>query len=173
MAMQIEVLSVSVEDKGKYKLAEVAYKGQDGKVTAKKLMSFTYPDVFKVFADAKQGNVFSVESQKNDKGYWDWISASAGAAGGGAVSKPAAGSTGNPSPKSTYETAEERATRQVLIVRQSSLSNAVEFLGLNTKKVPSAQEVVEVASFFESYVFGKTSKPEVVDEFADVENDII
>ena len=167
--MNVEVLSVSVEDKGKYKMAEVAYKGSDGKVTAKKLMSFNYPDVFKVFADAKQGNVFSVESQKNDKGYWDWISASIGAAAG----PKAAPAPGNTSPKSTYETAEERANRQVLIVKQSSLSNAIEFLGLNQKKIPSPQEVVEVASFFESYVFGKTSKPEVVDEFADLENDVI
>ena len=154
MAMNVEVLSVSVEDKGKYKMAEVAYKGGDGKVTSKKLMSFNHPEVFKVFADAKQGNVFTVESQKNDKGYWDWISASTG----GAVAK-ATPTAGNVSPKSTYETAEERATRQVLIVRQSSLSNAIEFLGLNQKKVPSAQEVVEVASFFERYVFGRKDAP--------------
>lgn len=165
--MQVEVLSVSVEDKGKYKMAEVAYKGGDGKVTSKKLMSFNHPDVFKIFADAKQGNVFQVESQKNDKGYWDWISASIG----GAVAK-ATPTAGNASPKSTYETAEERANRQVLIVRQSSLSNAVEFLGLNTKKVPSVQEVVEVATFFENYVFGKTSSPSA-DVMEDLESDII
>lgn len=171
MAMNIEVLSVSVEDKGKYKMAEVAYKGGDGKVTSKKLMSFNHPEVFKTFADAKQGNVFSVESQKNDKGYWDWISASVGGAVGGAIGK-AAPTQGNASPKSTYETAEERANRQVLIVRQSSLSNAVEFLGLNTKKVPSVQEVVEVATFFENYVFGKTSSPSA-DIMEDLESDII
>jgi hypothetical protein len=165
--MQVEVLSVSVEEKGKYKMAEVAYKGGDGKVTSKKLMSFNHPEVFKTFADAKQGAVFQVESQKNDKGYWDWISASIG----GAVAK-ASPTTGNASPKSTYETAEERANRQVLIVRQSSLSNAVEFLGLNTKKIPSVQEVVEVATFFENYVFGKTSSPSA-DVMEDLESDII
>lgn len=169
MAITVEVLSVSVEDKGKYRMCEVAYKGNDGKITSKKLMSFNYPEVFNSFANAKQGNVFSVEMVKNDKGYWDWTTATTG----GAMSKPAPASIGNASPKSTYETAEERANRQVLIVRQSSLSNAVEFLGLNTKKIPTAQEVVEVASFFESYVFGKTSKPEAVDEFVDIENDII
>lgn len=166
MAMNVEVLSVSVEDKGKYKMAEVAYKGSDGKVTSKKLMSFNYPDVFKAFIDAKQGNTFSVEMQKNEKGYWDWVSASAGAA----TSKSAPSVSGNPSPKSTYETAEERANRQVLIVRQSSLSNAIEFLGLNTKKVPAVQEVVEVAKFFEDYVFGKTSSP---DPMEDLESDIL
>lgn len=172
MAITVEVLSVSVEDKGKYKMAEVAYKGSDGKVTSKKLMSFNYPEVFNSFANAKQGNVFSVEMVKNDKGYWDWTTATTGGAAGGATAK-ASPAPGNSSPKSTYETAEERANRQVLIVRQSSLSNAIEFLGLNQKKVPSVQEVVEVASFFEGYVFGKTSKPEVADEFAGLESDII
>lgn len=164
--MQVEVLSVSVEDKGKYKLAEVAYKGSDGKVTAKKLMSFTYPEVFKAFTNAKQGEVFNVESQKNDKGYWDWISISTG---GGSVS--AAKPSANASPKSTYETAEERATRQVLIVRQSSVAQAVAFLALNPKKVPAPQEVVEIAKYFESYVFGKQDTP--VDSFEDLESDVI
>lgn len=169
MAMNVEVLSVSVEDKGKYKMAEVAYKGGDGKVTSKKLMSFNHPEVFKVFVDAKQGSVFTVESEKNDKGYWDWISAVSGVQ---AASKASPTSTGNVSPKSTYETAEERANRQVLIVRQSSLSNAIEFLGLNQKKIPTPQEVVEVATFFESYVFGKTSSPSA-DVMEDLESDVI
>lgn len=169
MAITVEVLSVSVEDKGKYKLAEVAYKDAAGKVTSKKLMSFTYPDVYKAFTDAKQGNVFQVETQKNDKGYIDWISV---ATGGAASAAPAARS-GNATPKSTYETAEERAVRQVLIVRQSSLSNAVEFLALNPKKVPTPQEVVEVAKFFESYVFGKQDTPNVDGPLEELENDII
>lgn len=153
--MQIEVLSVSVEDKGKYKMMEVAYKS-DGKVTSKKVMSFgNAADVFKRLTNAKPGDTFDIKSEKNDKGYWDWISISDGT-GSMTAAKPA----GNATPKSTYETAEERANRQVLIVRQSSLSNAVEYLALNTKKVPSVQEVVEVAKFFESYVFGKQDTPE-------------
>jgi hypothetical protein len=153
--MQIEVLSVSVEDKGKYKMMEVAYKS-DGKVTSKKVMSFgNAADVFKRLTSAKPGDSFDIKSQKNDKGYWDWVGISDGT-GSMTAAKPA----GNATPKSTYETAEERANRQVLIVRQSSLSNAVEYLALNTKKVPSVQEVVEVAKFFESYVFGKQDTPE-------------
>lgn len=155
--MQIEVLSVSVEDKGKYKMMEVAYKGGDGKVTSKKVMSFgAAADVFSKLSSAKQGDSFEIKSEKNEKGYWDWISIGpVGSGGAVAAAKPA----GNASPKSTYETSEERANRQVLIVRQSSLSNAVDYLALNTKKVPSVQEVVEVAKFFESYVFGRQDTP--------------
>lgn len=153
--MQIEVLSVSVEDKGKYKMMEVAYKS-DGKVTSKKVMSFgNAADVFKRLVTAKPGDAFDIKSEKNDKGYWDWVGISDGT-GAVAAAKPA----GNATPKSTYETAEERANRQVLIVRQSSLSNAVSYMALNNKKVPSVQEVVEVAKFFESYVFGKQDTPE-------------
>lgn len=169
--MQIDILSVSVEDKGKYKMMEVAYKGSDGKVTSKKVMSFgAAADVFKRLTSAKQGDSFEISSTKNDKGYWDWVGiqdATAGAAASMSAPKGA-----NASPKSTYETAEERANRQVLIVRQSSLSNAVEFLALNGKKVPSVQEVVEVASFFEDYVFGRKDAP-VDTSIESLESDIL
>ncbi len=165
--MQVNVLSVSVEDKGKYKMAEIAYKDGDGKVASKKLMSFTHPDVFKQLSTAKQGDLFTIKSEKNDKGYWDWVQVSQGAEAG-SVKAPSAG---NASPKSTYETAEERANRQVLIVRQSSVSNAVAYLALNAKKVPTVQEVVEVARYFEDYVFGR--KEEVPGNIEDLESDII
>jgi hypothetical protein len=165
--MLVNVLSVSVEDKGKYKMAEVAYKNDEGKVTSKKLMSFgNSADVFKRITTAKPGDLFTIKAEKNDKGYWDWVSIQDGASEGGSVK-----AAGNPAPKSTYETAEERANRQVLIVRQSSLSNAVEFLGLNNKKVPTVQEVVEVAKYFEDYVFGRKDTPP--GSMEDLESDII
>lgn len=166
--MQIEVLSTSVEDKGKYKQLEVAYKNGDGKVQSKKIMSFASPDVFKLLSSSKQGDSFSIEAVKNDKGFWDWKSASAGAA-------PAAKASGaSPTPRSTYETAEERAQRQVLIVRQSSVSSAVEFLKLNSKKVPTVQEAIEVAKTFENYVFGKADTPQSAEarSIAEMEDDI-
>lgn len=154
--MQIEVLSVSVEDKGKYKMMEVAYKGGDGKVTSKKVVSFgAAAEIFKTLSSAKNGDSFEIKSEKNDKGYWDWV----GIGPAGSASAAPAASRGNATPKSTYETAEERALRQVLIVRQSSLSNSIEFLKLNSKKVPTVQEVVEVARYFEEYVFGKKDSP--------------
>lgn len=166
--MQIEVLSTSVEDKGKYKQLEVAYKDAGGKVSSKKIMSFAAPEVFKIISSAKQGDVFSIESVKNDKGYWDWKSAASGAA-------PAAKqASGTPAPRSTYETPEERAARQVLIVRQSSVSSAIEFYGLNSKKAPTPQEIVEVAKFFENYVFGKNESPkkDAVQELSEMDDDI-
>lgn len=166
--MQIEVLSTSVEDKGKYKQLEVAYKGSDGKVSSKKIMSFAAPDVFKVLSNAKQGDSFDVTTVKNDKGYWDWTSATSGT-GSGSVK---AATTASPAPRSTYETPEERANRQVLIVRQSSVSSAIEFYKLNAKKQPSTQEVVEVAKFFEDYVFGKNTTPKSDGGLSEMNDDI-
>lgn len=168
--MQIDILSVSVEDKGKFKMMEVAYKGSDGKVTSKKVMSFgAAADVFKRLTSAKQGDSFEISSTKNDKGYWDWVGIQDATAGVASVSAPKGA---NASPKSTYETAEERANRQVLIVRQSSLSNAVEFLALNGKKIPHVQDVIEVATFFEDYVFGRKDAP-VDNSMESLESDIL
>jgi hypothetical protein len=159
--MYIEILSVSVEDKGKYKMAEINYKGQDGKPAQKKLASFTNADVFKTLTGAASGSGFDIDQVKNDKGYWDWTKATS------ATSAKAAASTGNASPKSTYETAEERAQRQILIVRQSSLSSAIALLG--TKASP--QQAIEVAGLFEQYVFGKQEKEN--DGFENFESDIL
>ena len=77
------------------------------------------------------------------------------------VSKPAGKVLG-----STYETPEERAKKQVYIVRQSSISAAINMLSVNipSKSVISTEEVLEVAKEFEKYVF---SIPEV--EASDVD----
>jgi hypothetical protein len=54
------------------------------------------------------------------------------------------------SPKNTYETADERAHKQVYIVRQSSISSAIALL-------PKAkvEDILQTAKQFEEYVFGK------------------
>lgn len=169
--MDIQILSVNLEDKGKYQMLDVAFKSE-GQTKGKKLMSFgAGAEVFKVLKSAPSGSSWSVSSQKNDKGFWDWVSITQGGSSS-ASSTPSysGGSTvASPAPKSNYETAEERANRQVLIVRQSSVSNAVEFFKLNTKKVPSIEEVIQVARQIEDYVFGKKSVaageiPELTDD---------
>ena len=166
--MIVNVIATSTEDKGKYKMMEVVYKNAEGKASTKKLMSFTFPDVFKFFTSVKAGDNVSVTTVKNDKGFWDWTEAS-NSSGEEAVSKPSAG--GNTTPRSTYETADERAARQVLIVRQSTLSNALEYYKLAGKKAPSIQEIMEVASVFENHVFGRKDKPKDVN-ITELEDDI-
>lgn len=71
------------------------------------------------------------------------------------------------SPKSTYETPEERAARQVMIVRQSSISSAVAALKLD-KAALNAFDVLEMAKVFEAYVMGQDK----TNSFMDMEDDV-
>lgn len=164
--MQIEVISVNTNSvptaKGGYQIAEVAYKNlADGKVTGKKIMSFANKDVFKIVTSAKAGDVFDVTTEKDDKGYWQWKSLNSST---GAVSGPKAG--GFTSPRSTYETPEERKQRQDFIIRQSSLSSAIAALKTE-KNSPTFEEVAALAEKFVAFVY---NKPDNV--FADMEDDI-
>ena len=161
--MQISIISVSVEtkptQKGSYQQLEVVYKNLtfQGKVESKKLMSFgAAASTFKVLSQAQAGNVFEVTTVKNDKGYIDWTAA---AQTTGEVAPAAAATTGyaskaTPAPKSNYETPEERAQRQILIVRQSSVSSAVALLSTGAKTTPKVADVIAAAKELESYVFG-------------------
>lgn len=170
MQFTIEILAVTAVTKptakGSYVQLDVAYK-RDGKTEGKKIMSFTSKDVYNALKDATNGQVYTITSEKNEKsGYWDWVGASAGNA---STSAPKAVAAGNAAPKSTYETAEERAKKQVYIVRQSSISAAVELLKTE-KKQPTPEEVVEVARFFESYVFDSQKSSPV--DITELEDDI-
>lgn len=154
--MNITILSVSapvatVNGTKKYSTIEVAYKGEDGKVAGKKIVSFAQPAVYNILVDAKSGEVYSVVSEKvND--YWTWTSVKKGSESPSTSTTNTVGRSLNTSPKSTYETPEERAKKQVYIVRQSSLSNAIEY-SKSIKALKTKEEVVELAKFFEGYVF--------------------
>lgn len=177
MQIQIQFIDVSVEDKGKYKMAEVTFKDlAKGQTSSKKLMSFSNPVVYKTLVDAKKGEVYTIEMQKNEKGFWDWVAAATAngvnTAGGGspeAVTK-ATGSTSFASPKSTYETPEERAKKQVYIVRQSSISAAIDTLKTD-KKSPSVTEVLAVAQQYEAFVFGLDQQPPKLEDLPTFDDD--
>lgn len=139
MQFQIEIINVQSSTKpaktGTYTQLDVAYKRVDtGKVEGKKIMSFTNKDVFGIMSKATQGSIYTVTSEKVGE-YWQWttVESSSGDTSGGST-PVSTKTTGNPSPKSTYETPEERAKKQVLIVRQSSLAQAVEILSVNPGK---------------------------------------
>lgn len=165
--MNITILSVDIKTtptaKGSYQTADVAYKNNSfqGKVEGKKVMSFgATKEAFSTLALAQPGESYEVTVVKNDKGYNDWVSmvkAQAGAASP-ATAAPAAGKAASASPRSTYETPEERAQRQILIVRQSSLSSAISLLTTGAKVPPSTQSVIETAKVLEAYVFGTSAE---------------
>jgi hypothetical protein len=159
--MQIQIVTTSIETKptakGSYQQLEVVYKNLtfQGKVESKKLMSFgAGASSFKALSESSAGGVYDITVVKNDKGYNDWTSATMAVPG--AASAPVASVAGKPNttPKSTYETPEERAQRQILIVRQSSVSSAVALLTAGAKSPPKAADVISTAKELEAYVFG-------------------
>ncbi len=163
--MQIEIIKVEVTSKGKYRQANVAYKGPNGKVEGKQLVSFVYKDVFEKLSNASPGDVFDVKSEKvlnekDQKEYWQWTEAVLGGKSAGSDSGVQGQTSVSKTPvRSSYETPEERAARQVYIVRQSSLSTAVELVKATYPKgVPtdfSTDAIIELAKKFEDYVFAK------------------
>ena len=173
--------------KGSYQVIDLAYKNKSfqDKLEGKKVISFTNKDVFNVLQKAQFGDVFEVSRVKNDKGFWDWTAVNTGGASNNVPSassgSPVASTpmkTGTVTPKSNYETAEERAARQVLIVRQSSISSAVDLAVAN--KIKDPQEVITIAKTFEQYVFGKEPVNGIATEapptsgnfFEDMEDDL-
>ena len=160
--MKIEIVNVVVENKGKYQMANVSYKTEDGKVEGKKIASFTFKEVFKALSQSQTGDIFDVESQKNDKGYWDWTFVKAA---GKNTAPTSSGYSPTVRKGGDWETAEERAKKQVYIVRQSSIAAAIRLGELNGTTGPVTEEdIIASAKLFEEYVFDVPSVTEAVVE---------
>ena len=171
--MRIEIINVQAATKptktGKtYVQLDVAYKNltREGKIEGKKIMPFQNPDVHANLQKATMGQVFEVTTVKEGE-YWQWSNVQEVAKGGNVEPQTSAASSGyaskgTPSPKSTYETPEERAARQRLIVRQSCLSNAVETIKVDKKGVDPT-EALKLAERYVGWVFGEEAKVDVPD----------
>jgi hypothetical protein len=161
-----------------YTEIEVTFKSADNKVSNKKLNNLGFDKkVYTTFVSAKKGDTFEVTSVKEGD-YWVWkdvVPTSAQgtqtASGGGTK----AGSGAGAERSSSYETKEERASRQVLIVKQSSLSNAVASLKTDKGGVVDPNKAIEVAQLYTDWVMGVDtsiglSKDPLEQEFDDVPN---
>lgn len=112
----------------------------------------SYSKAYKPLAASQPGDLFDIETVVNGA-YTNWEGATpAGKAEPTAVKQAAT------AVKSTYETAEERARKQVLIVRQSSLSSAVAYYANDNGAEP--EEIIDTAKIFEAYVFGDEGETE-------------
>jgi hypothetical protein len=151
-----------------YQSLEVTYKDEQAQTKTKKLMSFSNPSVFNHIKDLTKGEVVNVTTVKNVKGYWDWTGiGNEGDAPAATQSKPATAQAGGRVTGSNYETKEERAARQILIVRQSSLSSAVELVAATSTEPSTVENVIAIAKQFESYVFSKSTGIDAINELED------
>jgi hypothetical protein len=179
--VQIQILSISqiqqpTKVPGKTTpVLDIAFKNLtfQGKVEGKKLFSFGgNASAFKVLQSAESGQVYDIDVKKNDAGYNDWTNAvlsTAGASPTGGSPAPRSINNSSPAPRSNYETPEERAQKQVYIVRQSSLANSISTLTTGAKAPPSPDAVIALAKEFEQYVFGK-EPVDVASAFDNLEN---
>lgn len=172
--MQIEMIDVVREDlpskngKGTYGQLTVTYRS-GGKVQEKKLISFSNPAVFKAIEKMTKGDVAEVTTVKNDKGYWDWT-----AIGEGGAPQVATQTTPNTTrvTGSNYETKEERAIRQRYIIRQSSISSAVDSLAAGAKSPLNPADVIALARKYEEYVFEQPNLAELQEGLNALEDDV-
>lgn len=184
--MKIQISLVDLVDAttkgGKpYQVVEVTYKNLSfqGKVESRKIMPFgDTAETAKTLRTATKGDLFEIKVVKNAAGYNDWVSATpAGEGAPEAAPAPRAAASGGFTPatqvaKSTYETPEERAKKQVLIVRQSSLSNAIDFLKISSSDNLVVDDVLKVARQFENYVFDINTKITSPTNELDTEEDL-
>lgn len=175
--MQIQIIDVgtpnthAAKNGRSYQSIEVTYKGNDGKVSSKKLMSFSNPNVFKTISGLSKGASIDVVTTKDDAGYWQWTGINDGSNPAPAQATQGATPTATRVTGSNYETAEERAARQRLIVRQSSLSAAVSILTVGTKSVDK-EAVKGLAEELTAWVFEKDNTPTSLPEITDLQDDI-
>jgi len=160
MSKQITVIrsTLSKAPKG-YPIIELAYKSDDGKTKGMKILGFgTQKAIVDTLTGLETGTVLDVEFEQNDRGYWQFRSVKSTGKKedvAAAVDAPKAKSGSN------WETTEERAARQVMIVRQSSLGHAVAYLTALEPKglTKSPNDVVDVARVFETYVLSQDKQP--------------
>lgn len=157
--MLIDVVDVEsgsrVTKTGKpYDTLTVTYKTLDkftGKteVKSKLLMPFGEgaQSVIDALTGAVKGSKYVIEQVKNANGYWDWTSVSVSTGEEEPMVSTAKPTASAAAGRSNYETPEERARRQVLIVRQSCIAQAVAF-----GDTGSIEELLETAGKFEAWV---------------------
>lgn len=157
--MQVTIKDVQVEWGGKapkkWGKAVVSYE-HNGSARKQNVMSFSNPEVFKKVQELV-GETVDVEVGKNDRDFTEWRSVSAGTAAATTGSTTGAASTRVTG--SNYETKDERAARQVLIVKQSSLSAAVATLTPGAKAALDPKAVLALAQEYADWVF-ETAPPQ-------------
>jgi hypothetical protein len=185
--LQIQIVNIDVTTKptakGSYQMNEVTYKNLSfqGKTETKKIMSFSKVEgeVFKVLANAAKGDVYDIERVKGEQ-YWEWTTAVKSGTETSAVGTVVSQAVGNssqqsatPAPRGNWETPEERARKQVYIIRQSTLNVASTILTTGAKVPPKFEEVVGLAKQFEDYVLrGNDSTEEVKKDITTMDEDI-
>lgn len=175
MAFKIKIVEVNIEEvrqgRNKYDRAAVVY-SYNGQNRTQNVMSFSNPAIFAKVRSMVVGQEYNVEVTKNDQGYTQW--AAIDLVGADKPTDPKIQTTPARSNVSTYETAQERAIKQLYIVRQSSISHALTYLNNQAKPDYNVRNVLDIAQEFVDFVFNQPSDVlgSETQELLDMGNDI-
>lgn len=150
--MQIELLEVGrASKKDKYFILPIKYKDLgNGKEFDRKIYSFN-SDAYKVLKGASVGDIYSVDLKKDDNGYWQWENVEKDDVVADAPKKSTTEAKVG-TVRSTYETPEERAKRQLYITRQWAVNASIEFIKVRGDSNPAISDVLDLAKVFEQHV---------------------
>ena len=124
--------------------------GQD-KLDSKKLMDWgPEKNTFEVLLTAKSNEVYSVEREKDDNGYWKWLNVLKEDPAKGPVTSSSTAQPAKSASYSTYSTPEERAQTQRFIIRQSCLAQAVA-VSIAAKKLDRV-DIFDLAEDFVDFI---------------------
>jgi hypothetical protein len=157
---QVTIQDVRIETvtKGRnsYQVATVVHTTPRGETKEKKVMSFSNPAVYAAVSKATSGQVYDVGYTPGDQ-YYNWATISLMEASGEPQKAAAGGSTaatGGKVSASTYETAEERKIKQMYIIKQSSIANAIDFHKAQNGVEFGILNVLDTAQQFVDYIYG-------------------
>lgn len=150
---------------------DVAYKDSKGELKGKKLMSFAVKEGLPILTSAKQGDVLDI-TVVQENNFWNWTKVAKAEAGAQAAA-PASTSKGSYSvPSRDFETAAERAIKQVYIVRQSSITAAINYYSNLKNQDASVSDILKLAKHFENFVFAKEEELPAFEEHASDEAEV-
>jgi hypothetical protein len=188
--INITVLSIepksAVSAKGKpYELVEIAYKNHSFQDKIESAKINQYNTVFSIAKTMQVGSSYEIVKEKDSSGYFQWLSIlptvngiPANSPAAAYVARASGQQIPNPTPVAaapyqappnrSFETSEERASKQVYIVKQSSLSNAIATLAIGSKTTPDKEKVIELAQAYTDFVFGKQPLVDMPNDLDDV-----
>ena len=156
VALELDTMITKADNSGSYPGWRLTYRTDAGKINEvakhKKSLEFT-KGLKSSLMTLSEGDKFVMVVEKNGP-YNEILSITKGDAPPTDLPMPTRpeGKSSSVTVKSNYETAEERAARQRLIVRQSSLSNALQYFEV-TKAKPNVNEVIDLAEQFTNFIF--------------------
>jgi len=184
--MEVQIVSIDFDVElenqqgNKYTGCEVVYKsGPDEKIYQKAMHNNTFrfnKTLRKQLEELKKGDYVEVTFKKEGS-FVNWQAAEKIDAPASAEKEVANASVESaakvetketkvePKVRSTYETPEERARRNVMIVRQSSITAALKLAELaqsaGNDYTPTEEDIIASAKVFEKYVLGHSNEVEV------------